>query len=190
MKNYELEEELRLSGLNVFTPKDVARLTLKPINYVYLMLHKNKRLVRIEKGLYCLQGTDPMVIASYLMTPSYISLISAFSYYKLIDQVPRTIKVVTGKRHAPLDIIGTRIEFRSVKKGMLYGYRREHNIAIADIEKAIVDSLYLLEDTQYLEEVISNASASGSFDAGKLISYAKKSGKHIVYERAKLLVEK
>jgi len=83
MKNYELEEELRLNGLGVFTPKDVARLTLKPINYIYLLLHKSKRFIRIEKGLYCLKGTDPLAVASSIATPSYISLISALAITSL-----------------------------------------------------------------------------------------------------------
>jgi len=189
MKSYELEEELRLNGLSVFTPKDVARLTLKPINYIYLLLHKSKRFIRIEKGLYCLNGTDPLAVASYIATPSYISLISAFSYYKLIDQVPRVIKVVTSKRHKQLEVMGTLIEFKSVKRSMLYGYRREHGIAIAEIEKAVVDSLYLLEDTQYLDEAVSNAISSNSFDKSKLLDYAKSTGKSTVYKRAKSLVK-
>ena len=190
MKSYELEEELRLNGLSVFTPKDVARLTSKPINYIYLLLHKSKRFIRIEKGLYCLKGTDPLGVASSIATPSYISLISAFSYYKLIDQVPRVIKVVTSKRHKQLEVMGTRIEFKSVKRHMLYGYRREHSIAIAEIEKAVVDSLYLHEDMQYLNEVIGNAISSDSFNSKKLVDYAKKTGKHVVFEKAKLLVGK
>jgi len=31
-------------------PKDVARLTLKPLNYIYLLLHKSNRFIRIEMG--------------------------------------------------------------------------------------------------------------------------------------------
>jgi len=72
---------------------------------------------------------------------------------------------------------------------MLYGYRREHSIAIAEIEKAVVDSLYLLEDMQYLNEVISNAISSNSFDTSKLLDYARRTGKSTVYKRAKSLVK-
>ena len=191
MKSEELEQELKLNGLDIFTPKDVARITGKRLNYVYLALSKSKRFLRIQNGLYCVNGTDPFRIASAILHPSYVSLISAFGYYKLIDQVPSTIKVMTGKRHSSIELFsGTRIEFRSVKKEMLYGYSRKHDVSIADIEKAIVDSLYLLEDTQYISEAMENANDAGIFDAEKLLLYAEKSGAKSVYSKAKKLVQK
>ncbi len=191
MKVEALEQELKLNGLSIFTPKDVARLTGKRLNYIYLILSKSNRFVRIQNGLYCLTNTDPFNIASRIVSPSYISLISAFSYYKLIDQVPYIIKVMINKRHASIDsVMGMRIEFKSIKREMLYGYNNVHNISIADPEKAIVDSLYLLEDTQYVKEAIANANERSMINKGKLLGYAKKCGIRRVYAEIEKLVEK
>lgn len=190
MKTEVLENELRLNGLNVFTVKDVARLTGKPINYVYLLLSKSKRFVRVQNGLYSLSNTDPLEIASRILSPSYISLISAFNYYELIDQVPKVIKVITNRRHAAIEnIMGLRIEFKSVKSSMFYGYFRQHNISIAEIEKAVVDSSYLLEDMQYLDEVIENLKDNRKLNINKLLDYAERCGVNSVYVRVKRLVE-
>lgn len=191
MKSEELEQELKLNGLDIFTPKDVARITGKRLNYVYLSLSKSKRFLRIQNGLYCVNGTDPFRIASAVLHPAYVSLISAFGYYKLIDQVPNSIKVIASKRHSGMELVsGTRIEFRSVKNGMLYGYSRKHDVSIADVEKAIVDSLYLLEDTQYISEVMENATEMGMLDIERLLLYAEKSGVKSVYSKAKKLVRR
>jgi predicted transcriptional regulator of viral defense system len=191
MKSEDLELELKLNGLDVFTPKDVGRITGKRMNYVYLMLSKSKRFLRMQNGLYYVKGTDPLRIASAVLHPSYISLISAFSYYKLIDQVPNSIKVITSKRHRDIKSIeGMRIEFRSIKRDMLYGYSRKHDVSVADVEKAIVDSLYLLEDMQYIDEAKENAMETGILDPEKLLLYAEKSGVKSVYSKAKRLVQK
>lgn len=191
MKSEELEQELKLNGLDIFTPKDVARITGKRLDYVYLVLSKSRRFLRVQNGLYCLSGTDPFRIASAISHPSYISLISAFAYYKLIDQIPNSIKVIAGKRHSGVELAsGTRIEFRSVKGGMLYGYSRKHGVSIADVEKAIIDSLYLLEDTQYIGEAMENAKDAGMLDDEKLLFYAEKSGVKAVYSNVKKLVQR
>ncbi len=184
MRVQEVIKELKLNGLSVFNVNDVSRITGKGKNYLYLLLSKSRLVARAQNGVYYLPDTDPMEVASYIATPSYISLISAFGYYKLIDQIPNVVKVITTKRHGEMEKVqGTRIVFKTTKREMLYGYHREHNISIADIEKAVVDSIYFNEDIRYIKEVIKNGIKAGIFDLGKLEVYAKTS-------RSKSLLEK
>lgn len=186
----EIIKELRLHGLNVFNINDVARLTGKNRNYLYLILSKSKTVGRAQNGLYYLDGTDPFEIASRIAVPSYISLISAFSYYKVIDQAPRVIKLISTKRHKTVkNLRGVEVEVKTLKKSMFYGYHRERGIVIADLEKAVVDSLYLNEDARYLREVIANGLEGNQFGLNKLKDYTLRSGSKSVIKRAEKLSE-
>lgn len=181
---------LKASGLSTFKVSDAARLTGKSKDYVYLILSKSKRFHRVQNGIYYIDGAEPLAIASSIVPISYISLASAFSYYGLIDQIPKAIKVITIHRHKPIgDVQGMRVEFKTVKRKMIYGYGVAKAVSIAEPEKAIVDSLYLNEDTRYLQEVLRNATASKSIDADKLMEYAKRSGVGTVIRKAKSLLE-
>ena len=75
-------------GLNkkVFTINDVARLTGKRKAYLSRLLPTNTRFKKIEKGKYYVDDLDVYDIASNIVVPSYISLISAFIYYGLTTQ--------------------------------------------------------------------------------------------------------
>jgi predicted transcriptional regulator of viral defense system len=190
MKMSDIVSELKLRGLRIFRIGDVVRLTGKSKDYVYLLLSKSKLVFRVQNGLYYLPDADPLEIASNIVKPSYISLISAFAHYGLVDQIPNVIKVITTKRHRKLENIqNMAIEFKSVKENMLYGYGSDRGIVIADVEKAIIDSLYLNEDTHYLNEVIKNLEKNGELDTSKLIKYSKRCGKESVAKKADILLK-
>lgn len=176
MKSADISRDLRLYGMQVFRPNDISRMTGKGKGYVYLLLHKSKAFVRVENGLYCLPGTDPLVVASNVSIPSYVSLITAFVYYKLIDQVASTIKVITTKRHRMMRFQGTVIEFKTLRRAYMYGYGSTNGIAMASPEKAVVDALYLNEDVKYAEEALSNGLENSTISIKKLLEYAKKTG--------------
>jgi predicted transcriptional regulator of viral defense system len=188
MKMLDIVNALRLNGMQVFRVNDVARLTGKPKAYVYLQLSKSRMVSRAQNGIYYLNDADPMAVASSITSPSYISLISAFSYYKMIDQVPNEIKVLTTKRHRPVqNVHNFGIEFRTVKVELMYGYSNRRGVVVADIEKAIVDSLYLSEDTKYIGEVMENA--AGDLDSLKLLDYASRSGVSVIAAKVKRLLK-
>jgi predicted transcriptional regulator of viral defense system len=181
--------ELKLSGLSVFTARDVSRLTGKSLAYAYLFVSKSRLVERVEKGLYAVPGTDPFEIASSIMSPAYISLASAFSYYRLITQLPMKIKIVSNRRHRPIkNVGGFDVEFRHVKKSMMYGYYRKSNVVIAYVEKAVIDALYFNEDIKYIDEAIESARSEGSLDDARLRRYASQSGsKKIKKDVARIL---
>lgn len=190
MKMADITNELKLNGLRVFRIGDVARLIGKSRGYAYLLLSKSKLVQRAQNGIYYLPDTDPLEIASNILKPSYISLISAFAHYELIDQIPNVVKIVTIKRHKDIENVqNMKIEFKTVKEDMLYGYVSDRGIAIAEIEKAIIDSLYLGEDTRYLNEVIGNLAKEGKLDAVKLMKYSRRCGKKSVAKKVGMLLK-
>jgi predicted transcriptional regulator of viral defense system len=184
MRNSEISKVLRLCGLRVFRIADLERLTGKGRDYLYLFVSKSKEIKRVQNGVYYLAGTERAEIASSICRPSYISLAYALMYHGGIDQVIRTIKVVTDKRHRRIqNADGIMIEFKTVKKNLLYGYRRIGGVVVAEPEKAIIDALYLGEDLKYAKEALANLDGEGRIDMEKLKLYAKRTGKRSVVDR-------
>ncbi|MDE1825890.1 MAG: hypothetical protein KGH61_04015 [Candidatus Micrarchaeota archaeon] len=191
MKFSEVVSELKSNGLRVFTVSDIIRITGKRRGYAYLMLSKSHAVMRAQNGLYYLPDTNPFEVACNVAYPSYISLISAFSYYGLIDQLPKVIKVISTKRHRSLEgIQGLAVQFKHAKKEMMYGYKRSNNIAMAYVEKAIVDAYYYNEDTRYLDEVLAGATARGMIDKELLAKYAKMSKSKTIIKKVNALAMK
>ncbi len=119
---------------------------------------------RVERGKYLLLGlepervlSNPLVIASHLVTPGYISYWSALHYYGLTEQVPLTTFVATTKKKRPVVYKGFRFYFVTIKPYKFLGYHRENvgelPVLVADRAKAIVDSLDLLQYAGGITEV-------------------------------------
>ncbi|RLI92449.1 MAG: hypothetical protein DRO89_02115 [Candidatus Altiarchaeales archaeon] len=146
MKRMVLVNELE--KYPVFTLKTVADIIEKDRNYAKLVVYrlKNDRLIlEIEKNRYTLQK-DPLIVASNIIWPSYISCWSALRYYNLTEQLPQVISVMTTRARRKREIIfnNTRIVFTKIKPKYFFGYRKERhgdfNIFIAEKEKALIDS--------------------------------------------------
>ena len=155
MKTSEFNEYLSRNNIHVFTIADAARIIGKSRAYTSLFLFRNKALRLAERGIYYTKDATEYEIASNIVYPSYISLISSLRFHNLTEQIPNTIYVVTTKRHKPIgDINGYRIEFKNVKKGMMFGYRKIDGAFVADPEKAIIDMVYLNLFNEYADEAI------------------------------------
>lgn len=142
MRTDDFIDVLNQYGLRVFTIEDATKLLKKPRNYVSLYLSKSKRIVRIERGKYFIEGTGAYEIASHILSPSYLSLVSALKLYGLTTQIPIQIYVISTKRHMPVKLKGYAINFIKIDKGRFFGYVNNNGISLATVEKAILDSLY------------------------------------------------
>ena len=128
-----------VSNMPVFTTRQVSALISgKEYSKVYLhRLLKKKLIIHLKRGFYTVHD-DPIIYASHIYYPSYISLLYAFQHYGTTTQLPKLIEVMTYRKDSILDI-----EF--IKTGYLWGYHslRYHDfeIFIADLEKAIIDAI-------------------------------------------------
>lgn len=160
MVDLKLLEALR--RYPVFTIRQIASIADKDMDYAYVMTYRMKKagLIReIEKGKYTLEE-NPFVVASWIIWPSYISSWAALSFYKLTEQLPFTIHVVTTlKRKRKVITFGnSKIEFLTFKKDRFSGFSKRHyqgkEIFVAEKEKAVVDALAArkmsLEEAFYL----------------------------------------
>lgn len=169
----DLIDKLSGMGKRVFTIGDASKLTGKPQAYLSRLLPTSSKIRRLERGKYYLDGADIYEIASNVIYPSYVSLFSAFRYYDLTTQEVARISVLSVRRHGPLKVGGTTVEFTSVGRERLFGYARHGNAFIATAEKAIIDSLYLNRPGYHdVRDAFENAKREGLVDIGKMKRYA------------------
>lgn len=190
MKSADILSYLRNNKIGAFSIYDIAKLTGKNTKYTSLFLSKISTIKRIERGKYYVEGTDIYEIASHILKPSYISMESAFRYFNLITQMPTEIQLISSCQHKHINIEGFEIKTFKLNKNKVFGYHIENNVSIADIEKAIIDTLYFRRDYVYIEEAFTNALHSKLLDSEKLKTYAQVMGSKSLIKRLDLLLNK
>jgi len=193
MKAMDMLEKLRNSPLVVFRISDLCRILGKSKAYTSLYLYRLKRrgyIHGVEKGKYALKDSNVYAVASNIVSPSYISFISALSYYKITTQLPNKIIVVSPKSKKPIRFEGYDILFVKFDAKKIFGVQKESSknkqIFIGKIEKVIVDSLYLPEYCPIDE----TRNAMHEADTGSIVDYAKKMGSIVLLKRIGFLLEK
>ena len=193
MKSSEFIEILKNSKNSVFTFSQLARILGKKEEYAKVFINRlaEKELFRLERNKYTLKGTNPFLIASNIIFPSYISFISAYSYYNLTTQLPRTFFVVSLKQRKPISFDSNLIQFVKFEKFRFFGFKREiiegKFVFVAEIEKAILDSLYLPRYCSISETFF--ALKNAKLDLKKLFRYSKEMKSVAVIKRLGYLLE-
>ncbi len=181
MKSIDFIRRVQRSGNPIITTTQAARIMNKDRAYASLFLARlcNKgELEALERGKYYVPGTNAYQIASNVIRPSYISMLSALKYHNITTQNPVQIDVISTVRHSPIkEVGGYRIRFIKFGMDRFFGFYRdrESGIFIAYIEKAIVDSLYMKNvPLAYVEEAIEIAKKSGKLDSIKLDVFSER----------------
>ncbi|MBN3033438.1 MAG: hypothetical protein JW873_05020 [Candidatus Saganbacteria bacterium] len=115
---------------------------------------KRGLIVSLRKGLYALSREERgaalsrELIAATLYQPSYISLETALSYYKLIPEKTVSVTSVTARKTAEFANEEGFFSYRHLKKHAYFGFRQARDESgfpyfIAEPEKALLDYLYL-----------------------------------------------
>jgi predicted transcriptional regulator of viral defense system len=125
MNTINLLETIKNDYKGVFRTYDIGIIENNNINYSSLVanrLVKHGYAKRIGRNKFYLPGTDIFAIASNILEPSYIGILSAFSYYNLVTQIYNTVYVISTKRHKDIEIEGYKIKFIILKNTKLYGF--------------------------------------------------------------------
>lgn len=138
-------------------------------------------LNRIEAGKYSVHE-DPLIYASHIENPSYISLWSALNFYNLTTQEPTRVQVICTENRDDL----SDIEFHSSKQ--VFGYtktrHRGFEIFMAEKEKLFLDILKLGKvPVEELEELAQD------LDEEKIVDYARRIDSNAVSKRAGYLIQ-
>ena len=183
LRNYPLFDNITLSNkLN------------KGKKYTNLFLYrliKKKRIFRIEKNKYTVYD-DPLLIASRIRWPSYITCWSAIKFHNLTEQIPNYIWVGIKRYKKPIEFFNTKIIFVKINNNNFFGYEKlrynNFEIFMAEPEKAIIDSM-LLKKVSYSEirDIIS--SNLGKLSINKFLKYLKRIGNKSLIKRFGYLFE-
>lgn len=197
MKTIKITESLENMQKTVFSVNDIAKIIGKPKKYASLVLHRLKKrnlILEIERNKYVLKKTNPYVIFSNLVFPSYLSFLTAFSYYNLSTQIAKNILIATTKSKKEIKFENYNLKFIKLSKNRFFGYKREKTslgfIFIAEIEKAIIDSLFLIRYCPIDETYNALSKEIKLIDIEKLIKYALKMKSKIVLKRLGYILEK
>lgn len=190
MKTEEFVQEIKGKNIPVFTTLDAVRITGKREKYVSLFLSRmvsHGLLNRLEKGKYYLPRSDIYSIASNIVYPSYISLLSAFRYHRITTQIITTVDVISTIRHTNIKNLEEHsVNFINLGASRVFGFYRdsETNAFVAHIEKAIIDSLYLQNPPyQYIEEALNNAYKNSTLDIERMVYFAYRMESNVVIKR-------
>ena len=117
-------------------------------------------------------------VANLLCKPSYISLESALDYYGLIPESTFSITSVTTKKTSHFENDRGNFTYQSIKNSLFFGYKTIYSssqpILMAELEKAILDYLYLHPEIQTvadMEALRFNADVLGGIDWQKFEIY-------------------
>ncbi len=148
-KDTDLIKKLMELDKSYFTVSDLEKvLGLKRESLLVALtrLTKSGVLVRMKRGVYrtftAYQNLEK--IGSELYFPSYISFETALSHYGILSQMPYTVTFATQRASKKIAVGDSEIEYSHIKKDLFFGYILENGIYIADIEKALLDQLYMV----------------------------------------------
>lgn len=169
----------------IFNLNEAERVTCPDRGYLRKKLSRyasRNKLHRVERGKYTFHD-DPLIYASHIETPSYISLWSALSFYNLTTQQPTKVQVICSENREGL----SDIEFHSSKQ--VFGYTkaryRGFEIFVAKKEKLFLDILKYGEvPVEELEELAQD------LDEEKMVEYSQRIDSKAVSKRAGYLVQK
>ncbi|MFH0838465.1 MAG: hypothetical protein V1880_04345 [Patescibacteria group bacterium] len=142
----------RLAAFPVFSLQDVRKLAPDFSRIQIDRWQKKGYLRKIRQGFYCLTGAplnDSFLLytANKIYSPSYISLETALKYYGLIPEEIFQITSVSTKKTTNFETPVGNFRYQHLKPTLFWGYRlldfEKHKILMAEMEKAILDYLYL-----------------------------------------------
>ena len=155
---------------------------------------KNRGVVKqIQRNVYTVQE-DPLVIASRIIWPSYISLWAAFRYHNLTEQIPNNISVVTtrSKSRESIQTMNATIIFEKIRPSWFFGFSKikiqDFEVFMAEPEKALIDAVLLkkISTTEIyflLKENIKNISTK------KIVDYVIRTRNHALAKRFGWMLE-
>ncbi len=131
-------------------------------------------LIRPKRDIYVLaenwgrlELAELYALANRLQVPSYISFLTALSYYEITTQIQRnffeSVAVVRTKQVAAVDTI---FRYIKIEKKLYFGFTKKDNFFIALPEKAFLDAVYLMSLGRYRLDV--SSLDMGKFNAKEL----------------------
>ena len=150
---YKIRDMAINSELSVYSVQEISNLINKNKNIARVYMNRlvqNGLATRLVNGKISFINDD-FIIASQLVSPSYISINSALLYHKITYQVPQYIESVNTRNSLNYYKLG--IIYHKIKPELFFGYKRYNKngsfIFVANPDKAIFDGLYFSIFSQF-----------------------------------------
>lgn len=158
-----IDFQTRFSIYPVFSLQDIRKL-LPEFSYRQLdRWEKHGYLKKIKRGFYCFSGQlmsreALFYVANKIYSPSYISLEMALKYYGLIPEEIFQITSIGTKKAVHFETPIGNFNYRQIKPTLFWGYRlvdfEGKNMLIAELEKAILDYLYIHANLKTVDDFV------------------------------------
>jgi len=156
MKSLELSKSSKLF-LSVNDIAEILNISKESAKVTASRYVKKNYLIRIKKNFYItsskfdnLQETDLLKLANFIQTPSYVSLVSALSYYNITTQQQRDfIESVALKRTKSIIVKNISFVYSLIKNDLYEGFELNNDFFIAESNKALADIVYLFSLGRY-----------------------------------------
>jgi len=149
-------------------------------------LKKNGWLVRVKQGLYVvvsdiasrsISNVSLLRIAQALNNKSYISMDYALNYYNMFDQYTKILVSITTTRTKQYEFQKIIFKFAKIANNYYFGFSKKRIegklVNIADLEKAIIDYLYLYKTSYVFSLILEKlTNYKNDFDFEKMQNYA------------------
>jgi predicted transcriptional regulator of viral defense system len=156
------EIEAKVADLPVFCLNDVRKID-SGFHRQQLSYWQNKNLIKpVGNGYYILANrkvdeTLLFMIANKIYEPSYISLESALGYYQVIPESVLGVTSVSSRKTNKNETEWGALSYRRIKPELLTGFKiigkdDKWWYKMADLEKAVLDYLYLNSDIETLAD--------------------------------------
>lgn len=161
MTSLDAIQKLQEFKKDYYTLKDLQSILDVPASSLKVQLSrwcKQGIFIRLTKGIYVPYNAkvDTQKVANQVYYPSYLSFESALNYYGILSQIPYTLTFATQKKSKKLVLKDTQVEYTQLANRLFFGYTLENGIYLATLEKALMDTIYLISKgkrTLNLEEL-------------------------------------
>jgi predicted transcriptional regulator of viral defense system len=163
MKYPELRKLANRLYFNHEDVADVLGITLASAKVLCSRYTEKGLFIRLKKDLYILSERWQQIsmqdfyrMSNILQVPSYISLMTALSYYEVTTQIQRGfIEAVCINRTLKKEIDSLFFYFYKIKKDLYFDFIKDGDFFIATKEKAFLDSIYLYSFGKYTFDIAS-----------------------------------
>jgi len=120
-------------------------------------LVKSGDLTRVKRDFYILSQKwnsssleERFILANLLQVPSYISFMTALSYYEITTQIQRDfIESAAYFRTKRVEVKESSFNYSKINKKLYFGFVKVKGFFIASPEKAFLDAVYLKSLKKY-----------------------------------------
>ena len=195
-----LEFKNQFGKYPVFSVDEIKKFYPKWNNMNMTNWLKKNYIIKLRNKHYCFadKNIDELFlfyIANKLYKPSYISLETALSYYGIIPEISFTIFSVSTLKTTGFKNKLAYFRYSNIKEDCFFGYKfiRTDNftVKIADIEKSLLDLLYLRKNIKTKNDILSlrfnGEVLKNNVNKKKITDYASLFNSKILFKKIDIL---